>query len=302
MRLVATPQDAEQLAARIMEGMGYHQVRVTLPGPDGGIDVWSTKAVAQVKFHQKPTGRPDIQKLYGARGLNHDQEMLFFSYAGFTKAAVECANDLGTALFVYDSAGRHHAANSCAEALIVRTRRAVPHTTWHSQQSPTRAVGHAPTVTTGIGRNAYVRHSPARPADPTPAVTTGIGRNAYVHHSPARPADHTPTATAAAGQDPISPFVPGVGISAFLLLLLGGLAIGGWSSTTIVLTTLSTLGCACSIWLWNVSQPDDLREAVRRGSVALQTRVKDLGWLPARTPHSSEAASGTPVDQPTEQG
>ncbi|MFD4460131.1 restriction endonuclease [Nocardia sp. NPDC058480] len=275
MRLVATPQDAEQLAARIMEGMGYHQVRVTPPGPDGGIDVWSTKAVAQVKFHQKPTGRPDIQKLYGARGLNHDQEMLFFSYAGFTKAAVECANDLGTALFVYDSAGRHHAANSCAEALIGRTRRAVPHTTWHAQQSPTRAVGHTPTVTAGIGRNVSVHQSPARPAD-------------------------QPAVTADAGQDPISPFVPGVGVSASLLLLLGSLAVDGWSSTTIVLTTLSTLGCACSIWLWNVSQPDDLREVVRRRSVALQIRAKDLG-RPARTPQPSETTSGTAVDQPAEQ-
>ena len=46
-----------------MRYMGFVDAYPTPPGPDGGVDVDSTGAVAQVKAELAPTGRPRIQQL-----------------------------------------------------------------------------------------------------------------------------------------------------------------------------------------------------------------------------------------------
>ncbi|MFX0573319.1 restriction endonuclease [Nocardia nepalensis] len=89
---------AEHSAAAHMRSLGYRDARVTQRGSDGGIDVIASQAVAQVKWHMTPVGRPDIQKLYGARGTRHHLDMLFFAAVGFSAQAIQCADELGVAL------------------------------------------------------------------------------------------------------------------------------------------------------------------------------------------------------------
>ncbi|MGC0367145.1 hypothetical protein ABH922_005197 [Rhodococcus sp. 27YEA15] len=115
---IATPYDAEVNAATQMRVMGFVDATVTAPGADGGIDVDAVNAVAQVKLHGKPTGRPDLQRLYGARGGSHAKVMLFFTLAGYSAAAVEYANQVGMALFTYSLDGTVSACNDHALGLL----------------------------------------------------------------------------------------------------------------------------------------------------------------------------------------
>lgn len=66
--LMQTWKDAEAAVARWMRLNGYPDARTTGAGVDGGIDVTSSKAVAQVKWHTTKVGRPVIQQLRGAAG------------------------------------------------------------------------------------------------------------------------------------------------------------------------------------------------------------------------------------------
>ena len=59
-RLVRSPQDAEDAAADWMRYLGFPDACRTPDGADGGIDVTSSRGVAQVKLEGKPTGRPSI--------------------------------------------------------------------------------------------------------------------------------------------------------------------------------------------------------------------------------------------------
>ncbi|NKR65278.1 hypothetical protein GS491_26650 [Rhodococcus hoagii] len=120
---IATPYDAEVNAATQMRAMGFTDATVTAAGADGGIDVHASNAVAQVKLHGKPTGRPDLQRLYGARGGNHAKAMLFFTMAGYTTAAVEYADQVEMALFTYSLDGTIRASNRTAIGLLNQERR-----------------------------------------------------------------------------------------------------------------------------------------------------------------------------------
>src|SRR3954452_2909829 len=58
---------AEALAAWHMRKLGFEDASVTKAGADGGLDVTSREAVAQVKHYSKgPIGSPAIQQLRGA--------------------------------------------------------------------------------------------------------------------------------------------------------------------------------------------------------------------------------------------
>ncbi|MGW5074067.1 restriction endonuclease [Rhodococcus sp. NPDC004095] len=102
---IVTPADAELFAAQHMRGLGYTDAEAKPGGPDGGVDVRSSRAIAQVKLHAKPCGRPDLQRLYGARGDDHGKEMVFYSHSGYSAAAVDYANTVGMTLFQFDRAG-----------------------------------------------------------------------------------------------------------------------------------------------------------------------------------------------------
>ena len=60
-----TWREAEEQAAQHMRSMGFPNPHVTANGSDGGIDVDSSGAIAQVKLHSAPVGRHMIQQLVG---------------------------------------------------------------------------------------------------------------------------------------------------------------------------------------------------------------------------------------------
>ena len=111
MEYITTPEAAETIAAARMREFGYSDARVTGHGADGGMDVVSARAEAQVKQESYQTGRPALQRLYGARGDDRSRDLLFFSAAGYSRQAVAYADTVGIALFTYDVLGNIAAAN-----------------------------------------------------------------------------------------------------------------------------------------------------------------------------------------------
>jgi hypothetical protein len=108
-------QMAELLASAHMVNLGFTDARTTQAGADGGIDIVSSRAAAQVKFLSQPVGSPDIQRL---RGAAHGYEnALFYSYSGYSKAAFATAEASEVALFDYTAQNTVFAANESAEKL-----------------------------------------------------------------------------------------------------------------------------------------------------------------------------------------
>lgn len=105
LALINTPDDAEHFAAQHVRALGFVDASANPGGPDGGIDVRSDQAVAQVKLHSKPCGRPDLQRLYGARGIDHSKQMVFYSHNGYSAAAIAYADSVGMTLYQFDVLG-----------------------------------------------------------------------------------------------------------------------------------------------------------------------------------------------------
>ncbi len=101
-----------------MRFMGFADAH-TSPGggPDGGIDVRSTRAVAQVKATVGAVGRPVVQQVCGVASLENVLGMVF-AIGGFTDEAVDWAHDAGVALFVFDLAGGVEAMNGAARRVL----------------------------------------------------------------------------------------------------------------------------------------------------------------------------------------
>ena len=115
-----------------MREFGFADAAITGGSADAGIDVQSRRAIAQVKWQGAVTSRPDVQRLYGARGAVDNREMLFFSASGYSSHAVEYADECEIALFIYDPVGEVYAVNAIAEDYIVIAR--------DRSNSPTRTV------------------------------------------------------------------------------------------------------------------------------------------------------------------
>lgn len=116
---------AEVNAERVMKSWGFTDAKATTGGADGGIDVRSSRALAQVKWKGATTGAPDIQRLYGARGLDHDKQLFFFSASRYSKAAIDYADRVGIRLFIYDRLGNVEPANRPAREFRGVERRAL---------------------------------------------------------------------------------------------------------------------------------------------------------------------------------
>lgn len=120
---------AEHLAAEHMKALGFSDAAITKSGADGGVDVAGTDAVAQVKFHAKPVGSPDIQRLRGAaHGITH---ALFYAASGYSMAATAAATSTGIALFTYNADGSVDPANDVAREMVRS-----PATSLSSERSP----------------------------------------------------------------------------------------------------------------------------------------------------------------------
>lgn len=85
-----------------MRELGFADAQVTIGGADGGIDVHSSAALAQVKWRGGMVGRPELQALFGARGSDFSKQLLFFAASDYSQHAVDYADHSRIALFVYD--------------------------------------------------------------------------------------------------------------------------------------------------------------------------------------------------------
>ena len=118
-----TDRDAEHLCAHVMQdALGYTDAAVTARSGDGGLDIVSQHAVAQVKYQQAPVGRPALQQLAGASLSHPSKDRLFFSFSRYTQGAVNYADQVGVALFAVDTQGGYAGVNHLAGQ--VGTRRA----------------------------------------------------------------------------------------------------------------------------------------------------------------------------------
>ena len=118
-RYIGTWEEAEEFAQNWMFYFGFMDATLTQKGSDGGIDVTSERAIAQVKYRENPTSRPDVQRLEG-EAVRRGKQSIFFSLKGYSKPAVEWASASTTklALFTYDKQGNVIAENFHAEALL----------------------------------------------------------------------------------------------------------------------------------------------------------------------------------------
>ena len=103
-----TWQEAEQLACDWMRTHGYPDARVTPAGADGGIDVRSRDAIAQVKHHNRPIGISEMQRIYGIVASS-GKKALFFSASGYTAAALKWANANSVECYAYPPVERVYA-------------------------------------------------------------------------------------------------------------------------------------------------------------------------------------------------
>ncbi|MCH8562034.1 restriction endonuclease [Nesterenkonia sp. YGD6] len=119
-RFVNTAREAEVLAAEWIEWMGWDDVSVTVTTGDSGIDIVGKssvlgKIVAQVKLEGRPTGRPALQGLRGAAAGESATHWMFFSAAGYTRAAAEWGDQVDRALFQFSRDGRIEPMNEQAQ-------------------------------------------------------------------------------------------------------------------------------------------------------------------------------------------
>lgn len=118
MDYITTPQRAELNAQAQMQSWGFTDAVATTGGSDGGIDVRSSRALAQVKWKGGVTGRPDVQNLYGARGAGTEQ-LFFFSASGYSDQAITYADQVGIMLMTYDPLGAVEGVNQAAKQFLV---------------------------------------------------------------------------------------------------------------------------------------------------------------------------------------
>lgn len=118
MLQVKTPKDAELNAAEKMRSWGYVDAASPLHSADGGIDVRSSRALAQVKFRSVKAGRPEIQNLVGAAAGDTTKVLMFFDYKGYSPQAVQYADQMGVGLYVYNTSGVVTSINGAARRLM----------------------------------------------------------------------------------------------------------------------------------------------------------------------------------------
>ncbi|MGZ1490598.1 restriction endonuclease [Brevibacterium sediminis] len=116
-RLVKTPRDAEIYAAEVMEASGFTNVVPTGLGADGGIDVESVEAIAQVKLEGRPSSREQLQRLYGI-AAHRDVLALFFSLGGYSAQAIQWAEETGMLLYEFEFDGTIEPRSTLAAKLL----------------------------------------------------------------------------------------------------------------------------------------------------------------------------------------
>lgn len=124
-----TPREAEECAAWHLRTLGFDDARVTPASGDGGVDVRSSRILAEVKQLTAPVGRPLLQRLVGARDEDHHLALAFYAANGYSRQAVEYADRMRMALFAYSVRGEVTALNAHARELEEAAARRAPRTT-----------------------------------------------------------------------------------------------------------------------------------------------------------------------------
>ena len=78
-----------------------------------------------MKHLSRGAGRPEVQRLVGAQGLDVDARLFFFSRSGYAAPAVAYAEQMGVALFAYDGDGAMQAVNATAVRVLKNRQRIV---------------------------------------------------------------------------------------------------------------------------------------------------------------------------------
>jgi hypothetical protein len=117
-------EHAENLALRYMIWLGFYDSKRGghINEPDGGIDISSTLAVAQVKalWHGKKVPRPMVQEFTGACSSKEHVlkgHRLFFAPL-YSAEAVAYADEQRMKLFTFNSAGEVNPENVAAKELL----------------------------------------------------------------------------------------------------------------------------------------------------------------------------------------
>lgn len=116
-----------------MRRLGHPSAHPTPVGADGGIDVLAPGAIAQVKFRQGFTGRPDVQRLVGARERSTHLELWFFSMSGYSRQAIQYANTMDVHLYTYDLHGTLEPHSLRAQDVLAQH---VQRTGWRHRSRP----------------------------------------------------------------------------------------------------------------------------------------------------------------------
>ena len=119
---ISSWQAAEAFAATYLKAGGHSDARTTVSGADGGVDVMGARVLAQVKYHRTPVGRPDLQRLFGARG-GGVEELYFFSLSGYSPQAIQYAKQHGIGLLSYTAQGHVTAHTSVGGNLAASAAR-----------------------------------------------------------------------------------------------------------------------------------------------------------------------------------
>lgn len=98
-RLLMQWSDAESLALKYCQWLGNQRAKLTNKGFDGGVDIEGQNLVVQVKMHSRPTGRPEIQQLYGI-AASESKRALFFAMS-YSSEAREWADKVGVRLYQF---------------------------------------------------------------------------------------------------------------------------------------------------------------------------------------------------------
>lgn len=119
-----TWQEADQRALQHMkEVLEFADATLHDPGPDGGVDVSSKNAAAQVKYHINKVGFPYVAQIKGV-AVTSGRIPVFYSRAGYIASAFTFASKSGVALFAWQDGGSPAPCNAAASALL-RKRRSV---------------------------------------------------------------------------------------------------------------------------------------------------------------------------------
>lgn len=151
-----------------MRYWGFVDASVTGGSADGGIDIISIGALAQVKFEAHQVGRPTLQRLVGA-SRRSDRLLLFFSGAGYAAPAIEYAEEMEIALFKFDLLGRMAPANGIAQ-FVLRKFEEIRQQEEAAMQAAQQALARQQ-VTTGTAGGPSLVIGPVVPAQ-RPAVYT----------------------------------------------------------------------------------------------------------------------------------